>query len=148
MLSGLSDVALFASRKFSTDHQLDRSQAVFPARYVSAIGSRLGMVSKGEGALERVEMGKINGAKGVFQSVCRPKTLNLRYVMRLNYIPIVCRCHISSPCAMVGRTKGPYRLSYKTCVTCMLCYKPLVQSILLPFVRLRRDLHLALQASL
>ena len=90
MLSGLSDVALLASRQFSTDHQLDRSQAVFPARYVSAIGSRLGMTCKGEGAQERVEMGKINGAKGVFQSVYRPKTLNLRYDVHSTYTRIVC----------------------------------------------------------
>lgn len=81
MLAGLSDVTLLASRQFSTDHQLDRSQTVFPARYVSAIGSRLGMASKGEGAQERMALGKICGAKGVFQSVYRPKILNLRYAL-------------------------------------------------------------------
>lgn len=79
------DFTLPYRRRFDTSNQLDRSQTFFPDKYVIGIASRIGSVSKGTGAKERIEMGKKNGIRAVFQGIYRPKILSIRYSSYLHY---------------------------------------------------------------
>ena len=67
-------------RQYDTSHQLDRSQSFFPDKYVCGMGSRVCSVAKGCGNKERIELGKLNGKRGHFRAVYKPKIIDLRYI--------------------------------------------------------------------
>lgn len=64
-------------RKYDTSAHLDRSQTTFPNDYITALAGRSIQVPRGIGYLEAVEDGKLQGRKQRFQSVTRPRSLNL-----------------------------------------------------------------------